>query len=99
MITIVATLQAQAGKEDELKAALTNMIGQVKEKEAGRVVSYSLHTKDGDPTTFLFYEQYAGKDALDAHGKTEHMAALGASLAGLLAGRPSIEHYTQIAGI
>jgi quinol monooxygenase YgiN len=99
MITIVAKLQANAGKEDELKAVLTKMVGDVKENEAGRVVRYSLHTADSDPTLFLFYEQYADQEALDAHGKTEHMAAMGASLKGLLAGRPSIERYQQIAGI
>lgn len=99
MITIVARLQANPGKEDELKNVLSTMVGQVGEKESGRVVRYSLHTADNDPMTFLFYEQYADQDALDAHGKTEHMAAMGASLKGLLAGRPVIERYTQIAGI
>ncbi len=99
MITIVAKLQANPGKEEELKATLTKMVGEVKANEAGAVVRYSLHTADSDPTLFLFYEQYADQAALDAHGKTPHMAAMGASLAGVLAGRPTIERYTQIAGV
>lgn len=99
MITVVAKLQATPGKEEELATVLQDMVGKVKANEAGRVVRYSLHRADNDPTLFLFYEQYADADALDAHGKTEHMAAMGASLRGLLAGRPVIERYTQIAAI
>lgn len=99
MITIVATLKAQPGKEDDLKTALAEMIGHVKAKEAGKVTAYSLHTKDGEPGTFLFYEQYIDADALAAHGTTDHMKALGAKLGGLLAGRPQIDRYTQIGGL
>jgi len=99
MITIVATLKAQPGKEEELKAALSEMVGQVKEKEAGKVTSYTLHTKDDDPSTFLFYEQYRDAEAFAAHGATDHMKALGAKLGGVLDGRPEIGRYTQIAAI
>lgn len=99
MITILAKLQAAPGKEEELKAALTKMVADVKTNEAGAVPTYSLHVSKDDPTMFLFYEQYADADAQDAHGQTAHMAALGASLRGNLAGRPVIEAYTQIAGV
>ena len=61
MITIVAKLQANPGKEEELKANLTKMVEAVKANEAGAVVRYSLHTSDSDPTLFLFYEQYTGQ--------------------------------------
>lgn len=101
MITIVATLQAAPGKEDELKAALTAMVNNVKANEAGKALAYSLHTNDKEPGQFMFYEQYADKAAFDAHGTTPHMKAMGETLAKgqLLAGRPSISFYTQIAGI
>ena len=99
MITVVAKLQANPGKEDELRAVLTEMVGNVKANEAGAVTSYSLHVSDTDPTLFLFYEQYSSAEALAAHGKTDHMRAMGAKLGGLLAGRPVIERYTQLAGV
>lgn len=101
MITVVATLQAAPGKEEELRAVLTEMVGQVREKESGKVPVYSLHTADNEPGTFMFYEQYTDAEALAAHGATDHMKAMGAKLAGggLLAGRPVITRYTQIAGV
>ncbi|MCC7362975.1 MAG: antibiotic biosynthesis monooxygenase [Dehalococcoidia bacterium] len=101
MITILAKLQAAPGKEDELRAALTAMVGQVKTAEAGAVPVYSLHTSDTEPGLFLFYEQYRDADALAAHGKTDHMGAMNQKLkeGGLLGGRPVIERYTQVAGV
>jgi quinol monooxygenase YgiN len=100
-ITIVAKLTAAEGKAEELKAALTQMVQDVKANEAGKATAYSLHTSDTEPNLFLFYEQYSSPEALEAHGKTPHMAAMGGKLrdGGLLAGRPVIERYTQIAGI
>lgn len=98
MITIIAKLQAVPGKEEELKAVFTEMVGKVKANEPG-VVTYSLHTMDSDPTLFMFYEQYSSAEAFDAHGKTDHMRAMGAKLAGLLAGRPVIERYTKTTGV
>ncbi|MFQ5380434.1 MAG: putative quinol monooxygenase [Dehalococcoidia bacterium] len=99
MITLVAKLQAQAGKEAELQAVLADMVGKVKEHEAGKAVTYSLHVSASDPTLFLFYEQYADEAALGAHGQTPHMKEMGGKLAGLLAGRPVIERYSQITGL
>lgn len=101
MITIVAKLQAAEGKADELRSALVEMVGNVKTNEAGSVPVYSLHTADAEPGLFLFYEQYRDGDALAAHGTTGHMAAMGKKLSEgkLLAGRPVIERYTQIAGV
>lgn len=98
MITVVAKLKAAEGKQDELKAALSTMVANVKANEPG-VKAYSLHVADNDPTQFMFYEQYADAAAFEAHSKTEHMKALGASLAGLLAGRPEIERYTFLEGV
>jgi quinol monooxygenase YgiN len=98
-ITIVAKLTAAEGKADELQAVLTEMVGNVKEKESGQVPVYSLHVSDTNPNEFLFYEQYSDENAFEAHGKTDHMAAMGQKLRGLLGGRPVIDRYTQIAGV
>ena len=100
-ITLVAKLTAAEGKADELKAALTEMVAAVKENEAGKALAYSLHTSADDPNVFLFYEQYSDEEALAAHSKTSHMAAMGGKIVSgkLTAGRPVIERYTQIAGV
>ena len=98
MITVVAKLQAQEGKEAELEAVLSEMVEAVGENEPG-VPVYSLHVSDEDPTVYLFYEQYESPEAQTAHRETAHMTAMGAKLQGLLAGRPEIARYTLVAGI
>lgn len=101
MITIIAKLQAAPGKEEELKAALEEMVAAVKTNEAGKALAYSLHTSDKTPGLFMFYEQYSDEEALKAHSATAHMAAMNEKIVQgkLLAGRPEIERYTQIAGV
>lgn len=101
MLTIVAKLQAAPGKEEQLKEAFTKMISAVKAGEQGKTLVYSLHVANDDPSTFLFYEQYADEDAMKAHSTSEHMGALNVALreGQLLAGRPTIERYTRIGGL
>lgn len=101
MLTVVAKLQAAPGKEDQLRAALEKMVAAVKEHEKGRAVAYSVHVSQDDPATFMFYEQYADQDAMEAHRTTEHMGWLNAAIRDgqLLAGRPVIERYTKIGGV
>lgn len=99
MIYAIATLKAVAGKEDELKAALTEMVGEVKAKEKGQTITYTLHVSEKDPTTFVMYEVYADADAFAAHGKTEHMAAFGGKLRGLLDGRVDVVKLNALASV
>ncbi|MEX0783853.1 MAG: putative quinol monooxygenase [Dehalococcoidia bacterium] len=101
MLTVVAKLQAAPGKESQLKDALTKMVAAVSTNEKGPVVTYSVHVANDDPTMFLFYEQYTDDDAVKAHGATEHMGALNSAIRDgqLLAGRPTIERFTWLAGI
>ncbi|MDP6605582.1 MAG: putative quinol monooxygenase [Dehalococcoidia bacterium] len=98
MITVIAKLKAQEGKEPELEAALSEMVEAVSANEPG-VPTYSLHSSDDDPSVFMFYEQYDDTDAQKAHGQTDHMKALGGKLGDLLDGRLEIERYTQVTGI
>ena len=99
LITVVAKLQAAPGKEDQLRAVLTDMVANVKKHEAGKVPTYTLHVSDSDPTVFMFYEQYADAEAFAAHSQTDHMKVMGAQLAGLLGGRPIIERFSSIASV
>ncbi len=101
MLTIVAKLQAAPGKEARLQSVLTEMVANVKANEAGKALAYSLHTSPKEAGLFLFYEQYASQEAIDAHGKTDHMRTMGRALRdeGLIAGPPVIEQYTQVAGV
>jgi quinol monooxygenase YgiN len=94
-IAIVAKLKAKAGSEKQMEEALTSMVGKVREEPG--CVQYILHKSNQDPLSFVFYEVYQDQAALDAHGKTPHMAEMFGKVGGLLDGRPSVELLTEIA--
>ena len=79
-IILTAMVKAKSGQEEAVKEALMSMVEPTRQ-ESG-CLCYNLHQSKSDPTQFMFYEQWASKDALDAHGKTPHMKALGGKLKG-----------------
>jgi quinol monooxygenase YgiN len=81
-IVVIARMKAKAGREQELEAAFRDMITKVRTEPGCQ--QYILHRALKDPTQFAFYEVYADKEALDAHGKTPHMAEMRSKLGGLI---------------
>lgn len=77
-VILTAIVKAKPDQVDAVKEALLSLVEPTR-KEAG-CLCYNLHQSKTDPTHFMFYEQWASKDALDAHGKSPHMKALGEKL-------------------
>jgi quinol monooxygenase YgiN len=77
-IILTAIISAKPEQEEAVKEVLLGMVEPTR-KEPG-CLCYNLHQSKSDKTQFMFYEQWASKDALDAHGKTPHMKALGGKL-------------------
>lgn len=73
-IILVAEIKAKKGEEDAVKAALVAMVEPTR-KEDG-CLCYNLHESAKDKTQFMFYEQWANKEAFEKHGKTPHMDAM-----------------------
>ncbi len=96
MLTVIATLKVQPGKEDAFIAAAKSMIEYVTANEPG-TKAYSLHRSMAEPTTFVFYEVYADQAAFAAHGGSPAMAEFFGAAGTLLAGRPDIAMYEDIA--
>jgi quinol monooxygenase YgiN len=97
MLTIVAKMKIKPNNVQDAEAALQDMIAYVRSAEKG-TLRYALHRGVGDPTQLLMYEQYADQAAADAHGTSERIQRLFATLAPLLDGQPSIEMYEEVAG-
>jgi quinol monooxygenase YgiN len=79
-VVLTAMVKAKQGQEDAVREALLALVEPTR-KEPG-CLCYNLHQSKSDPTQFMFYEQWASKEALDSHGKTPHMRALGGMLRG-----------------
>lgn len=94
MITIVAKLKAQPGKEDALFAVLSNLIEVVKNEPGNK--RYELYRSVDDPTTLLFYEEYVDQAAIDAHVNAPYLKAAFAEIGPMFAGRPEIRRYQEL---
>jgi quinol monooxygenase YgiN len=77
-IILTAMVKAKPGQEEALKEVLLALVEPTR-KEPG-CLCYNLHQSKSDPSMFMFYEQWASKEAIDGHGKTPHMKALGGNL-------------------
>lgn len=97
MVTVIARLQVQPGKEADFEAAAAKMVEHVKANEPG-TTTYLLYKAQADPTTYVFYEQYTDQAALGAHGTSEAMQAFFGAMGGILAGRPTIEMFDEVGG-
>ena len=87
MPTVIANLKVKEDKVEEAKASLKQLAEETLEAEEGTLV-YTVHQRQDDPTTFVFYEKYADDEAFKIHGK--NLASKGAVFAAVLAGPPEI---------
>lgn len=94
-VTVVATVHAKAGREEEMKRELLALIEPTR-SESG-CINYDLHQAVDDPSVFMFYENWRSKEDLDKHLETSHFKAWREKGEGLLAG-PSAVTLWQIIG-
>lgn len=95
-IILLVTFQVRPEATGQFEALLANLARDVLASEPG-VSHYQLARSKTDPTTYHMWEVYADKAALEAHGKTAHMAAARAPLMECLAKPPVIEFHEPAA--
>lgn len=72
-LTIVASIEAAAGKETLVRAELEKLIP-ITRGEAG-CIQYDLHCDTDKPGHFLFYENWESRELWQAHMNAPHLAA------------------------
>ncbi len=87
-VPVVAVITAKPGSEELVREALSELVAPTR-NEAG-CLSYSLYQSSADPTVFVTVESWNEAGDLDAHMKTEHIAATFAKAGDALAGAPMI---------
>jgi quinol monooxygenase YgiN len=93
-ITVVAKFHAKPGKENELRAALIGLLAPTRQEPG--CISYDMHVATEDPGQFLFYENWTGKEALDAHMHTPHIQKLIPRVEELCVGFPEIKLWEKV---
>jgi quinol monooxygenase YgiN len=93
-VVVVATIEVKPGTEDQALAAFSTSIPPTHEEEG--CLGYALHQDRQDPTRFVFVEQWASEDALNAHAKTPHLRELFGTVGELVTGPPTIVRMAAI---
>ncbi len=95
MIRVTANIEVQPGKEDELVAAMTAVVGPTRAEEG--CLEYELHQSTEVPTRFLMIERWASPEALARHLETPHIKALFARAPEIVAAPVAISSWTRVA--
>lgn len=95
MIGVTAKLPVRDGKQADFENLFKDLMAKVKANEPDCTM-YQLFKAKGSDTDYIMMETYATKEALDAHGKTEHFLAAQAGLGACLAGAPVIEVFDLV---
>ena len=82
-IRVVARIVAIPEKVDEVRAILMELIEPTCQEEG--CIKYELLQNQADSTDFTFVEEWSSNAALDAHLASNHIAAAGDKLKGLIA--------------
>ncbi|GAA3231481.1 putative quinol monooxygenase [Pseudonocardia petroleophila] len=95
LLTVVATMRAQPGKEEELQALLEGLIEPTRAE--ADCTTYALHRGSQDPAVFIFIEHWTDQAALDAHLGTPHLQAALPKIPELLDGELVITTLNRVA--
>lgn len=83
---LVVKMRAHEGKDDEAAEVMVEL-AEATRQEPG-CIHYIPVRSDEDPRSFIFYEQYVNREALDEHASSEHFQRLAAGhLFGLMESR------------
>jgi quinol monooxygenase YgiN len=93
-IIIVAKMKAKAGMEETVKSELGALV-KATLSEPG-CIRYTLHRAKKDPASFLFYEEWASKEALGSHSQSPHFRSFGAKAKELLAEPADISFWQAV---
>lgn len=72
-LTIIATIRARAGHEDEVLDGLRGLIAPTRSEDG--CARYDLHRDLEDPTRFVFYETWESQEHLARHLESAHIVA------------------------
>jgi quinol monooxygenase YgiN len=95
LLSVVATMRAKPGREQDLRAALEALIGPTRDEDGNH--TYALHQGAQESALFVFYENWTTQEHLDAHLGTPHIQALLPRIPELLDGELAITPLQRIA--
>lgn len=75
-LTVVATLKARPGREEDLFHALQALVKPTRAEQG--CITYEMHRSHEEPGTFVFTESWQDRPLWEAHMNSPHLTAFGA---------------------
>jgi quinol monooxygenase YgiN len=95
MITLIAKLKAQPGKEALLAEECIKLAKNVRENEKGCLM-YIPHVSTENPAEIVFVEKYTDQEAFKAHGQTAYFKAYKENSRELVDGDSQIQFIKEL---
>ncbi len=95
MVTLVAILTAQPGKEAELAEVCAQLAKEVLFREEGCLM-YIPHVAKNDPSEITFFEKYKDQQAFKAHGETVYFQEAAKKFKNLLTGPFQVKFLSEL---
>lgn len=93
-VTVIATLRAKPGKENEVKDYMTALVGYTR-AEMG-CLDYDLHQSQADPSVFVMYENWTDRSELDKHLAMPYMVEFAQAAKDLLSSPPDMQYLDMV---
>jgi quinol monooxygenase YgiN len=95
-VHVIAIFYAEIGKEDEMEIVLRELIEPTRREEG--CIRYDLlrSLKGENYVEFVFVEEWASEETLDAHGQSEHLKQLRGQLKSSMGSLPRVIRYRQV---
>ncbi len=87
-ITVVARFKAREGTEMNLEEELLKLVAPSRSDPG--CINYDLHRSLGDPSVFIFYENWQSRELLENHSTTPHVKNFRIRVNEMLAEAPEI---------
>jgi quinol monooxygenase YgiN len=95
LITCTTILKPREDKEEPFERLLKELVRNVRQHEPGTTL-FQLVRSQSAPRTYLVIEQYADKDALAAHSKTEYLKATVPEMLTYLEEPPQLDSFDPV---
>ncbi|MGI9021440.1 MAG: putative quinol monooxygenase [Solirubrobacterales bacterium] len=95
MIVVIGRVRCAAENREELISAMTEMQDSSRREQG--CLRYGFFAAVEDPLSFIAVEEWADRDALDAHFAQQHLRAFAKRLGELVSERPEVAIH-EIAG-
>lgn len=93
-ISVLARVRAQEGALEEVKRECLALVEPSRAEEG--CLNYDLHQSLEDRTLFVFYENWASREALERHLQMPHSLLFDERTAGLLAAETEITFWEML---